>query len=568
MRYLTTFTICVAMITLAGCGELVEQESKSDFVVQEWDGPKPWTGKPILNDPDDFQFAIIADIHGGNRPGIFEKAVKKINLMNPEFVLSVGDLINGYTKDESLVDKQWNAFENQIAPLGMRFFFVPGNHDLSNNMMIEKWEDRFGRSYYHFVYRNVLFLCLNSEDTLPHHISNAQVEYVAKALAENKDVRWTMVFMHKPFWLVKKIGWEKIEAMLVDRPHTVLAGHRHSYAKYVRHGRSYIKLGTTGGGSALTGYQYGRFDHITWVTMKDEGPLIANLDIGGILDEDIVTEEIALLLEGGWARTGEVVSDKKLFESGATAIDLKNPSTLPLRVTLKFAENKDVTLTPAALELTIGPKSSETVQVAIKSAKPLNIGDIESLKLEIKAAVQQEGREPLELKKTHNIPFRGKWEGSQMIRNRRFTNGLQRWRISRAKPETGSAKVISGELVVDAAERGDVWNIGVWQGIGRLQADTTYRLSLKGRGVDAPNEIAVRFTDNDDKPMNIVVDGKASDTYLIKVSESMSTLEFDFKIGAKSGSHRAWLNLGFGSSEKLYIDDVSLRKVLDPSRGP
>ncbi len=43
--------------------------------------------------------------------------------------------------------------------------------------------------------------------------------------------------------------------------------------------------------------------------MKDEGPLIANLDIHGILDEDIVTEEIAPLLDGGWARIGEVVSE-------------------------------------------------------------------------------------------------------------------------------------------------------------------------------------------------------------------------------------------------------------------
>jgi hypothetical protein len=76
------------MITFAGCNGLVKQEDKTSFVVQEWLGPKPWTGKPILDDPDDFQFVIIADIHGGNRPGIFEKAVEKINLMNPEFVLS------------------------------------------------------------------------------------------------------------------------------------------------------------------------------------------------------------------------------------------------------------------------------------------------------------------------------------------------------------------------------------------------------------------------------------------------------------------------------------------------
>jgi len=566
MRYLTTFTILVTIITIAGCNGLIEQQSKTSFVVQEWDGPKPWTGKPVLNDPDDFQFVIISDLHGGNRPGIFEKAVEKINLMNPEFVLCVGDLIEGST-DKHVVDKQWKAFEKLIAPLGMRFFFVPGNHDLSNNMMTEKWEDRFGRSYYHFVYRNVLFLCLNSEDPPSHHMSDAQVEYVAMALDENRDARWTMVFMHKPMWVSEKTGWEKIEAMLVDRPHTVIAGHRHSYAKYVRHGQSYIRLATTGAGSTLAGYRVGRFDQIAWVTMKDKGPLIANLDIHGILDEDIVTEEIVPLLEGGWARIGEVVSETKIFVFGATEVGLKNPTTLPLRLNLKFAKNKNVAVTPSTLNLTIPPTSSDIAKIAIKSSKPLNVSDIEPLELEITAVLQQQGRPSLELNNTHYIHFRGNWEGPQMLKNNRFSRGLQQWRISRAKPETGTAKVISGELVVDAAERGDIWNMGTWQGIGRLQADTAYQFSLKARGVDSPNEIAVQFTDDDDKPINIIVDGKNQDALLIKVPEVMSPLAFDFKIESKSRSIKAWLNIGFGSAEKIYIDDVSLRKVVDSSRG-
>ncbi len=398
-------------------------------------------------------------------------------------------------------------------------------------------------------------------------MSNAQAEYVARALNENRDARWTMVFMHKPMWVSENTGWEKIEAMLVNRPHTVIAGHRHSYAKYVRHGRSYIRLATTGAGSTLAGYRVGRFDQIAWVTMKDEGPLIANLDIHGILDEDIVTEEIVPLLEGGWARIGEVVSEKKIFESGATEIGLENSTTLPLRLDLKFAENKNVAITPSTLNLTIPPTSSEVAKIAIKSANPLDIGDIEPLELEITAVVQQEGRPPLELNNTHYIHFRGNWEGPQLLKNNRFSRGLQQWRISRAKPETGSAKVISGELIVDTAERGDIWNVGTWQGIGRLRADTAYQFSLKARGVNSPNEIAVQFTDDDDKPINIVVDGKTLDTHLIKVSEVMSPLAFDFKIESKSNSIKAWLNIGFGSAEKIYIDDVSLRKILDSSPG-
>ena len=63
MRKLRTFTILFALFTIAGCSGPNKKESKTSFVIQKWDGPKPWTGKPILNDPDDFQFAIIADLH-------------------------------------------------------------------------------------------------------------------------------------------------------------------------------------------------------------------------------------------------------------------------------------------------------------------------------------------------------------------------------------------------------------------------------------------------------------------------------------------------------------------------
>ena len=56
---------------------------------------KPWTGKAFLNDPNDFQFAIVSDRTGGPRAGVFSGAVEKLNLLRPEFVITVGDLIQG-----------------------------------------------------------------------------------------------------------------------------------------------------------------------------------------------------------------------------------------------------------------------------------------------------------------------------------------------------------------------------------------------------------------------------------------------------------------------------------------
>ena len=80
---------------------------------------KPWTNLEFYNDPDNFQFAIVTDRNGGNRPGIFEDAVSKINILYPEFVLSVGDLINGYTRDTAQIEYEWNEVNQIIDDLSI-----------------------------------------------------------------------------------------------------------------------------------------------------------------------------------------------------------------------------------------------------------------------------------------------------------------------------------------------------------------------------------------------------------------------------------------------------------------
>src|SRR5262249_56743514 len=100
--------------------------------------------------------------------------------------------------------------------------------------------------------------------------------------------------IHKPSWhssAFAKSGWPEVEAGLADMPYTVFVGHVHRYRKYVRQGRNYYQLATTGGGSKMRGVPYGEFDQIVWVTMKKDGPVIANLLLDAILPDDLKTPE-------------------------------------------------------------------------------------------------------------------------------------------------------------------------------------------------------------------------------------------------------------------------------------
>lgn len=260
------------------------------------DDRNPWTNLDLNNKPTEFQFAIVTDRTGGRRPGVFARGVEKINLLQPEFVLSVGDLIEGYSEDPGMWALEWSEFESIVDGLQMPFFFCPGNHDISNVPMSAEWSRKFGRSYYSFAYRDVLFLVLNTEDppTDPYHIGREQQEWARRVLDEHQDVRWTFVIMHKPTWTypdadLVETGWQAIEDALGSRKYTVFAGHKHTYAKYTRKGREYYMLATTGGGSDLSGFANGKFDHFVWVTMKDDGPVIANLLLDGVQDKNVRT---------------------------------------------------------------------------------------------------------------------------------------------------------------------------------------------------------------------------------------------------------------------------------------
>lgn len=113
---------------------------------------------------DTLRFAIICDRTGGMRPGVFERAVEKINSLDPEFVMSVGDLIDGYTESPIVWTAQWDEFDAIIKNFKLPFHAVVGNHDISNPKMREAWVQRRGATHYAFVRKDVLFLVLDSED--------------------------------------------------------------------------------------------------------------------------------------------------------------------------------------------------------------------------------------------------------------------------------------------------------------------------------------------------------------------------------------------------------------------
>ncbi len=372
---------------------------------------KPWTSLDFYNDPDNFQFAIVSDLWGGYREGVFDDAVKKLNLMYPEFVLSVGDLISGKLYDTLAIAEEWAAFNQMTDSLKMPFFYLPGNHDISNEVMAREWEKLYGRRYYYFIYKNVLFLILDSNDDEDFLFSEKQVDYVMKVIKEHTGARWTFLLMHHPAWEYNTGGrFEQIERSLTGRRFTVIAGHRHHYHYSKRNGNNYYVLSTTGAGNGLRGNYFGEFDHITWITMTDEGPAMANLRLDGILPHDVATDETYALAAalGDNTRFENVLltDDPERFGNGTLYLYFENKGDKPLTINVRFYHDHQVNIMNPLIDIDLDPGTEKIVEVPLKAYKRLTYDALDGLQLAWRMQVDDSRYPGFVLKGNFNIPLR------------------------------------------------------------------------------------------------------------------------------------------------------------------
>jgi predicted phosphodiesterase len=278
----------------------------------------PWTDAGLDNEPGKFTFAVFSDLTGGEREGVFSVAVEQLRLLRPELIVNVGDLVEGGDAPRSQLQQEWDYFDARAGRAHAKVFYTGGNHDLTSALQREIWAERYGRHYYHYT----LFLVLDTEDNPPEvqrrldrirneaelvfdqggwdawekteyarseerrsgRVGPRQAAYFREVIARYPQARHTFLLMHKPAWeRPDEENFRTVEAALADRPYTVFHGHVHAYDYQQRHGRDYIRLGTTGGVQNRDSKM--AFDHVTLVTVSDEGVDIANLRLDGVLDK-------------------------------------------------------------------------------------------------------------------------------------------------------------------------------------------------------------------------------------------------------------------------------------------
>ncbi len=246
---------------------------------------------------ESFTFAVVGDRTGGHTKGVFEKVMKEAAKLKPDFIINVGDLIEGYTDNEKVINNEWDEVLPMFTKTGIPYYLVPGNHDIGNDVMEKIYLKRCGKPYYSFDYKGCHFIILDAsrvDETKPEDMPKEQVEWLINDLEHNKDKKHKFVFYHKPFWYdsFKKNKKDQFHEIFVKyNVEAVFNGHYHTYCETEKDGIHYIMVGTSGGATDKNADSRGRFYNYLQVNVKPDNSEVLAYKLGESKPVDKITME-------------------------------------------------------------------------------------------------------------------------------------------------------------------------------------------------------------------------------------------------------------------------------------
>ncbi|MEZ6242948.1 MAG: LamG-like jellyroll fold domain-containing protein [Phycisphaerales bacterium] len=272
---------------------------------------------PLPDEQDAFFFVVYGDRTGGPAAGInvLKDAVHDTNLLEPDLVMTVGDLVNGYNQTDEWM-AQMTEFKGVMDQLLCPWFPVAGNHDVywrgpgkPKNEHDADYEMHFGPLWYAFEHKNCWFIALYSDEGNPETgeknfnkpdcqvMSDEQFDWLAETLERAKGADHVFLFLHHPRWLGGNYGddWERVHKLLVDAGNVsaVFAGHIHRMRYDPRDGIEYVTLATVGGGQSHTVPDAGWLHQFHIVTVRKDQLALSSLPVGKVMDVRELTGDLA-----------------------------------------------------------------------------------------------------------------------------------------------------------------------------------------------------------------------------------------------------------------------------------
>ncbi|MCK9626147.1 MAG: metallophosphoesterase [Bacteroidales bacterium] len=173
-----------------------------------------------IKEKDSFSIAFMTDIHlqpEENAVAGFTQALDSVNKLNPDFILTGGDLImDALGQSYGRADSLYNLYQEVIKKSNMPVYNTMGNHEIygiykrssadpANSEYGElMFEKRLGKSYYAFDHKGWKFIIINSiEDTKKGkyvgQIDTAQISWIKSELKNTSPSTPIVISTHIPF---------------------------------------------------------------------------------------------------------------------------------------------------------------------------------------------------------------------------------------------------------------------------------------------------------------------------------------------------------------------------------
>jgi hypothetical protein len=314
---------------------------------------------------DSFRFVVMSDRTGGHVPGLWEQAVDQVNMLSPDFVMCVGDLIEGYTEDPAKLAGMWDEFVRITAKLNAPFLFCPGNHDTSTDLMVQDYVARWGvngKTYYSFDYRDCHFVVLDSNTAkrLPA-FADEQFTWLQADLAAAKDARHVFLFYHYHAWQDDPAFWRRLVGMVDKSKTTIFNGHWHCHTFENLDGIPVYSLSATGTVVDQGGREMGEFYSFAHVSVSDGAPTVAVLPVGDVLAGEFLT---AAMVKQRNAMFKALEITPALSGGGMTmTLRQENSTDKPLTVLLDCSAVGPGA--PAKVELAVPPHESRQTDLSV-----------------------------------------------------------------------------------------------------------------------------------------------------------------------------------------------------------
>jgi predicted phosphodiesterase len=325
------------------------------------------------------RFALIGDRTSDAVEGVYEQAVKEIALMRPDFVVSVGDGIDGYTEDSARLTQEWDDYLALMKPITCPIYYAAGNHDIQGRVSERMFQKKIGPPNRTVTtdFGAIVFLD-NSRLDRSEEFGPEQLHWLEQELAAYESSAYLMVVMHQPFW------YNSTALGKPDTLHTlfvrygveaVFTGHFHSYFAAEFDGIKYVSVGSSGGG--ISPSRPGPDYHFTWVTVDDNGITVAPIALGSVMAWDIVSPADVFLASQIEFSALKFIEPLKLDDvqagfEGRVALEISNlTDEYPWSDTLRWEVPEGWTVRPAEMSLNLVPGERAALSFRVQSAAGL-----------------------------------------------------------------------------------------------------------------------------------------------------------------------------------------------------